>query len=93
MGTSASWVNTVIVGTIARTRNKLPWDLQELAHPINVPIGLTVNKGNVCDVRHFTGTYRQIKPYLREGSRIVFNKGAHSKENALNTLLIEKNST
>jgi len=55
--------------------------LAELAHPINVPIGLTVNKGNVCDVRHFTDTYRQIKPYLREDSRIVFDKGAHSKEN------------
>jgi transposase len=55
--------------------------LAELAHPINVPIGLTVNKGNVCDVRHFRDTYEQIKPYLREDSRIVFDKGAHSKEN------------
>ena len=62
-------------------KKQITLGLAELAHPINVPIGLTVRKGNVCDVRHFTDTYEQIRPCLRTDSRIVFDKGAHSKEN------------
>jgi len=62
-------------------KKQITLGLAELASPINVPIGLTVNRGNVCDVRHFTDTYRQVRGRLRSGSRIVFDKGAHSKEN------------
>jgi len=62
-------------------KRQLTLGLAELAHPINVPVGLTVNRGNVCDVRHFTDTYRQVRGRLKKGSRIVFDKGAHSKEN------------
>jgi transposase len=62
-------------------KKQITLGLAELAHPINVPIGLTVNRGNVCDVRHFTDTYGQVRGRLRSGSRIVFDKGAHSKEN------------
>ena len=42
---------------------------------------MTVNPGNVCDVTHFTDTYGQVRGWLKTGSRIVFDKGAHSKEN------------
>jgi transposase len=62
-------------------KRQLTLGLAELAHPINVPIGLTVNRGNVCDVRHFTDTYGQVRGRLRTGSRVIFDKGAHSKEN------------
>jgi transposase len=62
-------------------KKQLTVGLAELAHPINVPVGFTVNPGNMCDVRHFTETYKQVRPWLREGSRLVFDKGAHSKEN------------
>jgi transposase len=62
-------------------KRQITLGLAELAHPINVPIGLTVNRGNMCDVRHFTDTYGQVRGRLRSGSRIVFDKGAHSKEN------------
>jgi transposase len=62
-------------------KRQITLGLAELAHPINVPIGLTVNRGNVCDVRHFTDTYGQVRGMLRKGSRIIFDKGAHSKEN------------
>ena len=62
-------------------KRQITLGLAELAHPINVPIGLTVNRGNVCDVRHFTDTYRQVRGRLRSGSRVIFDKGAHSKEN------------
>jgi transposase len=70
-------------------KRQLTLGLAELAHPINIPIGLTVNRGNVCDVRHFTDTYQQIRPWLREGSTVVFDKGAHSKEN-IDLILADK---
>jgi len=55
--------------------------VSELASPINVPIGLTVKKGNVHDSKHFVDTYQQVKGKLMPGSLVVFDKGAHSKEN------------
>ena len=44
-------------------------------------IGLTVKKGNVHDSKHFVDTYQQVKGKLMLGSLVVFDKGAHSKEN------------
>lgn len=61
----------------------------ELTEPINVPIGLTVNKGNLHDTRHFVDTYQQIKRKLKSGSLVIFDKGAHSKEN-LDLILADK---
>jgi len=55
--------------------------VSELTEPVNVPVGLTVNKGNLHDTKHFADTYQQIKRKLRSGSRIIFDKGAHSKDN------------
>ena len=63
--------------------------ISELADPINVPIGLTVKKGNVHDSKHFNDTYQQIKSKLKPGSRITFDKGAHSKEN-IDLILTDK---
>src|SRR3989344_3262628 len=53
----------------------------ELASPINVPIGLTINPGNINDQKHFKDTFNQIKRNLHEGSRVVYDKGGSSKEN------------
>ena len=53
----------------------------ELASPINVPIGLTINPGNINDQKHFKDTFNQIKRNLCEGSRVVYDKGGSSKEN------------
>jgi transposase len=61
----------------------------ELTEPINVPVGLTVNKGNLHDTKHFVDTYQQIKRKLKSGSLIIFDKGAHSKEN-LDLILADK---
>ncbi len=38
--------------------------ISELAGPINVPIGITVNKGNLNDMKHFNDTYQQVKDRL-----------------------------
>ncbi len=61
----------------------------ELTEPINVPVGLTVNKGNLHDTKHFIDTYQQIKRKLKSGSLVIFDKGAHSREN-LNLILADK---
>ncbi|MDL5504125.1 MAG: IS1634 family transposase [Candidatus Methanoperedens sp.] len=63
--------------------------VSELSEPINVPVGLTVNKGNLHDTKHFVDTYHQIKRKLKSDSLIIFDKGAHSKEN-LNLILEDK---
>ena len=47
-----------------------------------MPIGLTVNPGNMMDVTHFEDSFDQIKPLLRKGSMIVFDNGAYSRDNA-----------
>lgn len=55
--------------------------ISELSRPINVPIGMTVRKGNVHDQVHFDDTFDQVKDRLREGSIVVFDQGANRKEN------------
>jgi len=56
-------------------------ELGELANPINIPIGVTVNKGNVLDLEHFSDTYTQVKRRLKKGSLVVFDKGANTTDN------------
>lgn len=55
--------------------------LAELASPINIPIGLTIKPGNINDQMHFKETFSQVKPRLKEGSLITYDKGGNSKEN------------
>ena len=63
--------------------------VSELADYINIPIGITVNKGNVLDLEHFSDTFNQVKSRLKKGSLIVFDKGANTKDN-LNLILDAK---
>jgi transposase len=55
--------------------------ISELKNPTNIPIGITVNKGNVLDLQHFPDTYNQVKSKLKKGSLIVFDKGANTVDN------------
>ena len=87
------WTSIVLFGTKANlgmygySRDHRPDKLQitvgvsELKKPINIPIGITVNRGNVLDLDHFSDTYNQVKSRLKEGSLIVFDKGANTKDN------------
>ena len=52
--------------------------ISELADPIHIPIGVTVEKGNMNDQTHFKKTYLQVNNRLEEGSLVVFDKGANS---------------
>ena len=62
--------------------------VSELKKPINIPIGITVNKGNVLDLQHFPDTYNQVKSRLKEGYLIIFDKGANTADNIK---IIQKN--
>ncbi len=47
-----------------------------------MPVGLTLNPGNILDVTHFSDSFNQIKAFLPENSTIVFDNGAYSKDNS-----------
>ena len=46
-----------------------------------VPVGLSIQPGNINDQDHFKVTYQQIKPGLRKGSVLVFDAGATGAPN------------
>ena len=53
----------------------------QLAPPLNLPIALTVQAGNVHDSDHFHPTYVQARRILRDGSLVIFDNGAASLNN------------
>lgn len=63
--------------------------ISELTDPINVPIGITVEPGNVNDQKHFQKTFRQVNKRLKKGSLVILDKGANSINN---TSLIRKDA-
>lgn len=62
-------------------KKQITLGITELGDPINVPIGITVDQGNLHDQKHFKKTYQQVNKRLQQGSLVVFDKGAHSIEN------------
>ena len=56
--------------------------VSELADPINIPIGLTIEPGNTNDQIHFLKTYSQVSRKLKSDSLVIFDKGANSIKNA-----------
>lgn len=59
----------------------------QLAPPVNVPVALTVEPGNVNDQEHFRRIYDQVRSVLNESSLIVFDKSANDKRNPENIVL------
>ena len=70
-------------------KKQITFGVTELRNPINIPIGLTIAKGNVNDQTHFQTTFEQVKDKLQIGSKVIFDKGANSKEN-LNSIIAAK---
>jgi len=70
-------------------KKQITFGIAELRKPINIPIGLTIAKGNLNDQNHFQITFDQIKERLKIGSNIIFDKGANSKNN-INSILANK---
>ena len=70
-------------------KKQVTFGITELRKPINIPIGLTIGEGNLNDQKHFQTTFDQVKGNLKIGSKIIFDKGANSKEN-LNSVIASK---
>jgi len=51
------------------------------AQRAQLPVGLTIQPGNMNDQTHFKATYDQIKPGLRTGSVLIFDAGATGNPN------------
>lgn len=62
-------------------KKQITLGVSELADPINIPIGMTVEPGNINDTTHFKKTYGQLSGRLKEGSLVIFDKGANSVHN------------
>ena len=81
------WGNKAEIGRYGYSRGhrhdkkQITVGISQLRSPINIPIGLTVQPGNVNDQKHFKSTFEQVCPVLKEGSKIVFDKGGQSKDN------------
>jgi transposase len=62
-------------------KKQITLGVSELSAPINLPVGITVEKGNMNDQTHFKKTYQQVKDKLKDNSLIIFDKGANSIDN------------
>ena len=62
-------------------KKQITLGVSELSAPINLPVGITIQKGNMNDQTHFKKTYQQVKDRLKGNSLIVFDKGANSIDN------------
>jgi hypothetical protein len=60
---------------------KITVGVTEISDPINIPIGMTIEPGNLNDQTHFKKTYRKSRNRLREGSLVILDKGANSVAN------------
>ncbi|MFH1511436.1 MAG: transposase, partial [Candidatus Woesearchaeota archaeon] len=81
------WGNRAELGKYGYSRGHRPDKKQitvgisQLRAPMNIPIGLTVQSGNINDQKHFKTTFEQVCSVIKEGSKIVFDKGGQSKDN------------
>jgi len=81
------WGNKAPLGAYGYSRDHRPdkkqimFGITELANPINIPIGLTIQKGNMNDQEHFQKTFEQVQNIVKENSLITFDKGGNSKTN------------
>ena len=89
------WGNKAELGKYGYSRGHRPDKKQitvgisQLRSPMNIPVGLTVQSGNINDQKHFKSTFEQVVSVLRNGSTIVFDKGGQSKDN-LDLVLLHK---
>lgn len=87
------WTSIVYYGDMAKlakygySRDHNPGERQltlgaaQLAPPFDVPIGLTIEAGNMNDQMHMKATYGQVRRLLAPGSLVVFDRGANDKTN------------
>jgi len=62
-------------------KKQVTFGVSQFCSPINIPFTFTVEAGNVLDKQHFAKTFRRSLNALREGSLIVLDRGANTKDN------------
>ena len=62
-------------------KKQITFGISEYASPINVPLAITVQAGNVLDKQHFPTTFKRTLKALNPGSLIIIDKGANTKDN------------
>lgn len=87
------WTSFVLWGTKAKLgaygysrehrpdKKQITVGISQLREPINIPVGLSVQEGNMNDQTHFSKTFLQVCDKLKPNSLIVFDKGAKSEKN------------
>lgn len=87
------WTSFVLLGTKAELgaygysrahrpdKKQITVGISQLREPMNIPVGLTIQQGNMNDQTHFEKTFLQICDKLKPDSLIVFDKGAKSEKN------------
>lgn len=81
------WGQKASLGAYGYSRDHRPdkkqimFGIAEIANPINIPIGLTIQKGNLNDQEHFQKTFEQVQNIVKKNSLITFDKGGNSKTN------------
>lgn len=87
------WTSFVLWGTKAEMgkygysrahrpdKKQITVGISQLCEPMDIPVGLTIQPGNVNDQIHFKKTFLQICGKLKKNSRVVFDKGGQSREN------------
>ena len=87
------WTSFVLWGTKAELgaygysrahrpdKKQITVGISQLREPMNIPVGLTIQQGNMNDQTHFPKTFLQICDKLKPNSLTVFDKGAKSEKN------------
>jgi transposase len=62
-------------------KKQITFGISEYVSPINIPVALTIQAGNILDKQHFQVTFKRTLKALNKGSLIITDKGANTKEN------------
>src|SRR3989344_4555318 len=77
--------NSSELGALGYSRDQQPGKLQitwGISTGMNdIPVGLTIQKGNVCDKQHFNFMLKTVKKVLEKKSLLIFDCGGNTKKN------------
>jgi len=73
------------LGALGYSRDQQPGKMQitwGISTGMNdIPVGLTIQKGNVCDKQHFNFMLKTVKKVLDKKSLLIFDCGGNTKKN------------
>jgi transposase len=77
--------NSSELGALGYSRDQQPGKMQitwGISTGMNdIPVGLTIQKGNVCDKQHFNFMLKTVKKVLNKKSLLIFDCGGNTKKN------------